>query len=208
MLKGMQTPSRAAIRVERDADGYVVRCATSRDGPGRAPLDHAAGAPSCSGASPDRSRSPIPDTDIVPFDTRTTSSRSTYMMGRARSRRPCATCARNGGAVGVGEVGNEGGLDPDTGQGIASTHWHQGAAGARGARRRGDRARSSRRACTARSTPAASSTAPGAELQNEGSMIMGLGTALFEEIDFADGQVTNANLSDYHVPAFADLPAG
>ena len=32
-------------------------------------------------------------------------------------------------------------------------------------------------------------------------MIMGLGTALFEAIDFADGQVTNANLSDYNVPA-------
>ena len=47
----------------------------------------------------------------------------------------------------------------------------------------------------------------GAELQNEGSMIMGLGTALFEEIDFADGQVANANLSDYNLPAAGDLPA-
>ena len=35
---------------------------------------------------------------------------------------------------------------------------------------------------------------------------MGLGTALFEAIDFADGQVANANLSDYNVPALADLP--
>jgi CO/xanthine dehydrogenase Mo-binding subunit len=47
---------------------------------------------------------------------------------------------------------------------------------------------------------------PGAELQNEGSMIMGLGTALMEEIAFADGQVTNANLSDYNIPAAGDLP--
>src|SRR4051795_2863673 len=38
-------------------------------------------------------------------------------------------------------------------------------------------------------------------------MIMGLGTALFEEIDVGDGQVSNANLSDYNVPAPADLPA-
>ena len=37
-------------------------------------------------------------------------------------------------------------------------------------------------------------------------MIMGLGTALFEEVAFADGQVTNANLSDYEMPSFADLP--
>ena len=46
----------------------------------------------------------------------------------------------------------------------------------------------------------------GAELQNEGSMLMGLGTTLFEAVEFADGQVTNANFSDYNVPAFGDLP--
>jgi CO/xanthine dehydrogenase Mo-binding subunit len=37
-------------------------------------------------------------------------------------------------------------------------------------------------------------------------MIMGLGTALFEAIDFAEGQVANANLSDYNVPSAGDLP--
>ena len=37
-------------------------------------------------------------------------------------------------------------------------------------------------------------------------MIMGLGTALFEEVVFEDGQVTNANLSDCATPAFGDLP--
>ena len=37
-------------------------------------------------------------------------------------------------------------------------------------------------------------------------MIMGLGTALMEGIVFADGQVSNANLSDYCIPAAADLP--
>ena len=35
---------------------------------------------------------------------------------------------------------------------------------------------------------------------------MGLGTALFEAIEFADGQVANANLSDYNVPAAGDMP--
>src|SRR5919112_1552833 len=48
---------------------------------------------------------------------------------------------------------------------------------------------------------------PAAELQNEGSMIMGLGTALFESNEFAEGQITNANLSDYNVPAMDDMPA-
>ena len=37
-------------------------------------------------------------------------------------------------------------------------------------------------------------------------MIMGLGTALLEGVSFADGQVTNANLSDYQIPSIADLP--
>jgi CO/xanthine dehydrogenase Mo-binding subunit len=47
---------------------------------------------------------------------------------------------------------------------------------------------------------------PAAELQNEGSMIMGLGSALYEQVVFEDGQVVNANLSDYPVPSPADLP--
>jgi CO/xanthine dehydrogenase Mo-binding subunit len=47
---------------------------------------------------------------------------------------------------------------------------------------------------------------PAAELQNEGSMIMGLGSALFEEVVYSDGQVVNPNLSDYAIPSFADLP--
>jgi CO/xanthine dehydrogenase Mo-binding subunit len=38
-------------------------------------------------------------------------------------------------------------------------------------------------------------------------MIMGLGTALLERIDHADGHITNANLSDYEIPSFADMPA-
>ena len=47
---------------------------------------------------------------------------------------------------------------------------------------------------------------PGAELQNEGSMIMGYGTAMLESIDVSEGTVSNATLSDYTLPAAADLP--
>ena len=36
---------------------------------------------------------------------------------------------------------------------------------------------------------------------------MGIGAALYESIQFADGQVTNANLGDYQLPAFRDIPA-
>jgi hypothetical protein len=36
--------------------------------------------------------------------------------------------------------------------------------------------------------------------------MMGLGGALFEAIDFADGQIRNASLSQYRVPRLPDLP--
>ena len=35
LLKGMQTPSRAQVAIERTPVGYVVRSAVVRDGPGR-----------------------------------------------------------------------------------------------------------------------------------------------------------------------------
>jgi isoquinoline 1-oxidoreductase len=42
--------------------------------------------------------------------------------------------------------------------------------------------------------------------QVEGAMIMGLGGALFEAIEFADGQIKNARFSRYRVPRFRDTP--
>jgi CO/xanthine dehydrogenase Mo-binding subunit len=45
------------------------------------------------------------------------------------------------------------------------------------------------------------------ELQVQGAAIFGLGQALFEEIVLdTDGRTTNANLSDYMIPSFEDLP--
>jgi CO/xanthine dehydrogenase Mo-binding subunit len=46
---------------------------------------------------------------------------------------------------------------------------------------------------------------PGAELQNEGSTIFGIGSALYEGIAFEGGQVTNGNLSDYEIPSILDV---
>jgi len=203
LLKGMQTPSRAAISVERTPVGYVVRSAACEMGQGVKASIRLMAAEQL-GCEPGQIELPDPDTDTTPFDTRTTSSRSTHMMGRA-----LAAAARdlraNGGERGYGEVVNEGGLDPDTGQGVASTHWHQGAAAARLSvdeeTGRVTVAHVHGVAYAGRVVDRA-----GAELQNEGSMIMGLGTALFEAIDFADGQVANANLSDYNVPSAGDLP--
>jgi isoquinoline 1-oxidoreductase len=43
--------------------------------------------------------------------------------------------------------------------------------------------------------------------QVEGAIVMGLGPALFEQIDFAAGRILNASMSDYRVPRLADVPA-
>ncbi len=42
--------------------------------------------------------------------------------------------------------------------------------------------------------------------QIEGAMMMGLGGALFEAIEFKNGMITNPHLADYRVPRFTDLP--
>jgi CO/xanthine dehydrogenase Mo-binding subunit len=203
LLKGMQTPSRARLAVERTPIGYVVRCASTEMGQGvrRSLRLMAAEALGC---EPGQVEVPDPDTDSSPFDTRTTSSRSTHMMGRALEA-AVADLRDGGGDRGEGEVFNEGGLDPDTGQGVASSHWHQGAAAAHVT------VDEETGVLTVEHLHASVYAGrvvnrPGAELQNEGSMIMGLGTALLESVLFADGQVTNANLSDYNIPAAADLP--
>jgi isoquinoline 1-oxidoreductase len=42
--------------------------------------------------------------------------------------------------------------------------------------------------------------------QIHGAIIMGLGGALFEHIDFAEGRILNARFSRYRVPRFSDIP--
>lgn len=44
------------------------------------------------------------------------------------------------------------------------------------------------------------------ENQAMGSIIMGLGGALFEAVQFANGKILNAGLSAYRVPRFSDVP--
>ena len=203
LMKGMQTPSRAEIVVEVDDEGYAIRCATAEMGQGARRTISLLAAEEL-GVDVSRIRFPDPDTDVVPYDTRTTSSRSTYVMGEA-VREAVRDLKASGGRRGHGKMEIPGGLDPDTGQGVASHHWHQGAAAAEVALDEETGAIEVRRLHTSIYAGRVVNRA-GAELQNEGSMIMGLGTALFEAIDFADGQVVNANLSDYEIAAFADLP--
>jgi len=143
----------------------------------------------------------------VPYDTRTTSSRSTHMMSRALAD-AVRDLNENGTVTGVGHgcTTSAGGLDPDTGQGTASSHWHQGAAAAHvdvdpetGLIRL--------KALHA-STYAGKIVNPlAADLQNEGSMIMAVGSTLFEEVTFDEGGVVGPNLSDYNIPSALDVAA-
>jgi nicotinate dehydrogenase subunit B len=42
--------------------------------------------------------------------------------------------------------------------------------------------------------------------QIEGSIVMGLGGALFEAVEFSNGRILNSRLAKYRVPRFSDLP--
>ena len=42
--------------------------------------------------------------------------------------------------------------------------------------------------------------------QVEGAVVMGLGPALFEQIDFTGGRILNASMTEYRVPRLADVP--
>jgi len=201
MLKGMQTPSKAEAEIHQLPDGrYEVRSGTADMGQGATEMLTRLTAEYL-GVPMDQVVAPTPDTDRVPYDTRTTSSRSTHMMSRALEA--AAKDLLNHGSIGRGFVSNEGGLDPDTGQGIASSHWHQGAASAQVDV-------DPETGLIDVTTLYASSYAgrvvnrAGAELQNEGSMIMALGSALFEEIQYNQGQMANPNLSDYNIASALD----
>jgi CO/xanthine dehydrogenase Mo-binding subunit len=245
LLKGMTTPSRSTARVEIDQNGHVtVHMGTIEMGQGSRTIA-AQIAADVLGVEYNSLTMTLPDTASMPFDQRTTASRSTYMMGQAihnaatdladKLRAQAALLmgiqhheiVLRGGAVvadgktvplgeivqraevetlvGEGEFRNQGSLNPDTGQGIASSHWHLGAAAVE--------VEVDMETGQVRLVHIHAASYAGrvinrftAELQNEGSVIMGIGSALFEEIRFDSGQVSNPNLSDYMIPSIMDLP--
>jgi CO/xanthine dehydrogenase Mo-binding subunit len=110
-----------------------------------------------------------------------------------------------GNLLGRGSFRTEGGLDPETGQGIASVHWHQSAAAAEV---EVDRRTGRVRVLAYRGAIHAGRVIDpvGAALQCEGGMSFGLGNALLEELVFDNGQVVNGTLADYMIPALGDMP--
>ncbi len=133
-----------------------------------------------------------------------------YASGQPDKRKSLGDVVRDAGQEsldGDGAFTNEGGVSPDDGQGIASSHWHQGACGVQIAvdTETGRIEIENIQAIVYAGRVVNQLTA---QLQTEGSTIMGIGTTFFEEIQFDDGQVINPNLSDYMVPSFLDVPDG
>jgi len=98
-----------------------------------------------------------------------------------------------------------GGLDPESGQGVASPHWHQGAGACEiEVDVETGKIRILRYCAVAYAGRVVHPAL--AELQNQGNVVFGLGQALMEQLVFDQGQPVNANLSDYPIPSLGDLP--
>jgi CO/xanthine dehydrogenase Mo-binding subunit len=187
-----------------------------------------------------------PDTAITPFDSTSSASRSTSMMGNAviaacgsmkkklfelgallLETPPDQLRTENGFVVSdetsisfgdilkrnnlnelneAGEYSTSLGIDPETGQGVATPHWHQGAGAAEVAVDT-ETGRITILRYTAASFAGRVVNPKMAQLQNDGNVIFGLGPALMEQIVYDGGQATNQNLADYAIPSIRDLPA-
>jgi len=116
-----------------------------------------------------------------------------------------AKASPGGSAIGHGTLAVPGGLDAETGQGVASHHWHQ-AAGA--AEVDVDLETGKVTVLRYRASVYAGQVINRvlAELQTEGNVAFGVGQALFEELIFDGGHLVNGNLSDYMIASINDLP--
>jgi len=104
-----------------------------------------------------------------------------------------------------GSLETQGGLDPETGQGKASDHWHQGA-GAAEVEVDTETGKVTVLRYHAASYVSRVINPTNVRLQNEGNVVYGLGPALFEEIIFDRGRVVNPNLDSYPIPSLEDVP--
>lgn len=186
-----------------------------------------------------------PDTFVTPFDSTTSASRSTSMMGNAviaacdsmkqkllelaaplLETPPEQLHTENGVVIAdetsisfgdilkrnnlseldeAGEYSTSFGIDPETGQGISTPHWHQGA-GAAEVEVDTETGRVTVLRYTAASFAGRVVNPKMAQLQNDGNVIFGLGPTMMEQIVYDGGQPTNPNLADYAIPSIRDIP--
>src|SRR5262249_3203608 len=114
--------------------------------------------------------------------------------------------SRLGAILGHSTYQTDGGkLDPVTGQGKASAYWFAGACAAE--------VEVDTETGMIEILHIVPVVDPGkvihpvnCRMQNEGSMIMALGSALFEELVFDNGQPINPTFLDYTLPTFMEMP--
>ena len=248
VIKGTVTPSTSSASAKLNEDGSLNVLTSSVEMGQGAKTVLAQIAADAAALDYERVTVSEPDTDHTPYDQTTSSSRTTFSMGRAVTlaveeiRRQLLELAavqlessiddlelrdgrvqlkgapergltyaqvirrgQRGNLLGSGTFATQGGLDPETGQGIASAHWHQAAAACEvevdTETGRVEIVRFHANVFAGRMVNPRQ-----CELQTEGSALFGLGQALFEEMRYDDGQLVNPNLAEYMIPSFRDLP--
>jgi CO/xanthine dehydrogenase Mo-binding subunit len=250
-IKSTSTPSTSAASVRLNADGSAILLTSSAEIGQGAHTSLAQIVGDVLGLPLERVSVTFPDTDITPYDKSTSSSRTTFHMGRAAQiaagqirdqllqagakaleasvedlelcdlrlqvrgvSEKSLTMAQlfrvifgeaSGSLFGNHTLRTEGGVDAKTGQGKGSSFWFYSAAGAE----------VEVDIETGKTRVLKVSTAVDVgkgihprqcDLQNEGSALAGLGSALFEEMCFDNGQPINGTFLDYLLPSMQDHP--
>jgi CO/xanthine dehydrogenase Mo-binding subunit len=250
-IKSTSTPSTSAASVRLNADGSAILLTSSAEIGQGAHTSLAQIVGDVLGLPLERVTVTFPDTDVTPYDKSTSSSRTTFHMGRAAQiaagqirdqllQAGAKTLeARvedlelkdlgmrvkgvpeksltfpqlfraifgeaSGSLFGNHTLRTEGGVDANTGQGKGSSFWFYSAAGAEVEVDTETGKVRVLRVATAVDVGKAIHPKQ-CELQNEGSALAGLGSALFEEMRFDNGQPINGTFLDYLLPSMQDHP--
>jgi CO/xanthine dehydrogenase Mo-binding subunit len=250
-IKSTSTPSTSAASVRLNADGSAILLTSSAEIGQGAHTSLAQIVGDVLGLPLDRVSVTFPDTDVTPYDKSTSSSRTTFHMGRAAQiaagqirdqllQAGAKTLeARvedlelkdmrlqvrgvpeknltipqlfraiygepSGSLFGNHTLRTEGGVDSKTGLGKGSSFWFYSAAGAE--------VEVDVETGKLRVLKVGTAVDVGkaihprqCDLQNEGSALAGLGSALFEEMCFDNGHPINGSFLDYLLPSMQDHP--
>ena len=249
IIKASVTPSTSTASAKLNEDGSLDVLTSSVEMGQGVHMTLARFAGERLGIPPHRIHVTTPDTDVTPYDQQTSSSRTTFSMGKAvvgavdeigaqllriaareleiapddleiadGTVRPrgapsrgielgdLVRRSRSGNLLGSSTFRTEGGLDPETGLGIGSVHWHQ-AAGAAEVEVDLETGKVEVLRYHAGVYAGRIMNPVQAELQTEGNVAFGVGQALFEEMVFDAGQLQNGNLGDYMIASIEDMPA-
>ena len=251
-IKSTSTPSTSAATVRLNADGSAILLTSSAEIGQGAHTSLAQIVGDVLGLPLERVSVTFPDTDVTPYDKSTSSSRTTFHMGRAAQlaaeqiRDQLLQAAAktlearvedlelkdlrlrvkgvpekslafpqlsraifgdsSGSLFGNFTLRTEGGVDSKTGMGKGSSFWFYSAAAAE--------VEVDTETGKVRVLKVATAVDVGkaihpkqCDLQNEGSALAGLGSALFEEMRFDSGQPINGSFLDYLLPSMQDHPA-